>query len=60
MDEKDHGELGMNDRLLNIYDIQTLLKEQLGNFRDNSNLILSNHGNDKKVFLLQKRRKWHL
>jgi len=32
LDKKHHGELGMNDRLLDIYDIQALLKEQLGNF----------------------------
>jgi hypothetical protein len=43
LDEKHHGELGMNDRLLNIYDIQTSLKKQLGNFRDNPNLIFANH-----------------
>jgi hypothetical protein len=43
LDEKHHGELGMNDRLLNIHDIQILLKEQLGNFRDNSDLILPNY-----------------
>jgi hypothetical protein len=43
LDEEDHGELGMNDRLLNIDDVQPLLKEQPGDFRNYPNLILSDH-----------------
>jgi hypothetical protein len=43
LDEEDHGELGVNDRLFNIDDVQPLLKEQLGHFRNNTDLIFSDH-----------------
>jgi len=48
-DEEHHGELGMDDRLLNIHDVQPLLKEQLGHFRDNTNLIFSDHRDNVRV-----------
>jgi hypothetical protein len=53
LDKKDHGELGMNDRLLNIDDVQVLFKEQLGHFRNDPNLIFSNHRDDIKIFLFE-------
>jgi hypothetical protein len=53
LDEKDHGELGMNDRLFNIDDVQSLLKEQPGDFRNNPNLILSDYRDDIKVLLIR-------
>jgi hypothetical protein len=52
LDEEYHGELGMDDRLLNIYDVQALFKEHLGHFRDNPNLIFSNHRDDIKILFL--------
>jgi hypothetical protein len=50
LDEKDHGELGMNDRLLNIHDVQVLFKEELSHFRNDPNLIFSDHRDDIKIF----------
>ena len=52
LDEEDHGELGVNDRLLNIDDVQSLLKEQLCHFRDNTDLILSDHRDDIRILFL--------
>ena len=48
-DEKHHGELRMDDRLLNIHDVQILLKKELGHFRDNSDLIVSYHRDDIEI-----------
>jgi hypothetical protein len=32
LEEENHGELGMNDRLFNVNDIQPFSKEKLGHF----------------------------
>jgi hypothetical protein len=49
LNEEDHGELGMDDRLLNVDDVQTLLIDKLCHFRDNPNLILSDHRDDIEI-----------
>jgi hypothetical protein len=55
LDEEDHGELGMDDRLLDVDDVQASLEEKLRHLRDNSNLILSDHRDDIEIFFLRKR-----
>jgi hypothetical protein len=52
LDEEHHGELGMDDRLLNIHDVQALFKEQSGHFRDDTNLIFSDHRDDIRILFL--------
>jgi hypothetical protein len=59
LDEKHHGELGMNDRLLNIDNIQTLFEKQLCHLRNNTDLIFSNHRDDIKILSLRKRFIFH-
>jgi hypothetical protein len=52
LDEKHHGKLGMNDRLLNVNDVQPSPEEKLGHFRDDPNLILSDHRDDIEILFL--------
>jgi hypothetical protein len=52
LDEKHHGELGMDDRLFNVDDVQTSLEEKLRHLRDNPNLVLSDHRDDIEILPL--------
>jgi len=60
LDEKDHRELGMNDRLFNVDNVKLFLKEKLGHFRDDPNPIFPNHRNDVEIFIFGKRMEWHV
>ena len=59
LDEKDHRKLRMDHRLLNVDDVKAVLEEKPGHFRDNTNLILSDHRDDIKVLLLQEGMELH-
>jgi hypothetical protein len=52
LDEEYHSELGMNDRLLDIHDVQALFEEKLSHFRDNPYLIFSDYRDDIKILSL--------
>jgi hypothetical protein len=43
LDEENHRELGMDNRLFNVYDVQSFFKEELSDLRDNPNPILPDH-----------------
>jgi hypothetical protein len=52
LDQEDHGELGVNDRLLDINNIESLFEKKLRHLRDDSNSILSDHRDNIKILLL--------
>jgi len=54
LDEEYHGELRVNDRLLNIHDVQALFQQKLGHLRDNPDLIFPDHRDDIRIFTLRK------
>ncbi len=52
LEEKNHGELGVDDRLLNVDDVQSLFREELGDLRDNPDFVFSNHRDDIEILFL--------
>jgi hypothetical protein len=51
LEQKNHGELGMDDRLFDIDDVQTFFEDQLGYLRDNPDLVFSDHRDNVEIFL---------